>query len=63
MTWNLRLVKKDNVVVIRKVYYELMGNPISHAPVEFDSSNPAELKLYNDLARQGVNKPVLEFAV
>lgn len=63
MNWNLRLVKEDNVVKIRKVYYEIMGNPISHAPVEFDSSNPVELKLINDLARKGVNQPVLEFAV
>jgi hypothetical protein len=62
MNWNLRLVKEDNVVKIRKVYYEIMGNPISHAPVEFDSKNQAELKLINALAREGVNKPVLEFS-
>jgi hypothetical protein len=62
MTWNLRLVENNNSVEIRKVYYEIMGMPISHTTFSYDGTNQAEINRLEKMVDEAYTKPILKFA-
>ena len=62
MTWNLRLVENNNSVEIRKVYYEIMGMPISHTSFTYNGKTQAEVNYLETMLAEAYTKPVLKFA-
>jgi len=62
MTWNLRLVNNNNSVEVCKVYYEIMGNPVSYTSFNYDGTNQAEINLLEKMVDEAYTKPVLKFA-
>ena len=62
MTWNIRLVDNNKSVEIRKVYYEIMGNPISHTSFSYSGIDQAEINRLEKMVDEAYTKPVLKFA-
>ena len=66
MTWNIRLVYMDSsvrkAVQLRKVHYDILGCPISHSSFSHDSTNQAEVNLFEVLVNEAFEKPILKFA-
>jgi hypothetical protein len=66
MTWNLRLVDMSTPnyksVEIRKVHYEILGNPMLHTLATYDIKDQAEVDRYNAMVEEALLKPVLKFA-
>jgi hypothetical protein len=66
MTWNIRLVDMSGpthkAVELRKVHYEIMGNPISHTLFSYNGTDQAEINRLEKMVDEAFTKPVLKFA-
>lgn len=63
MSWNFRLVREDEIISLREVYYDDVGNP--------EMMTTGEVKIYAELGEdviwyqqhmaKGIMKPVLDY--
>jgi hypothetical protein len=59
--WNLRLVKMDEELEVREVYYDELGKPIGHTPAVVAGEDKQEIAEYLEWMVLALKKPVLEF--
>tara|TARA_Y100000385_G_scaffold83888_1_gene85979 strand:+ start:1975 stop:2205 length:231 start_codon:yes stop_codon:yes gene_type:complete len=63
MSWNFRLVREENVVSLREVYYDDNGKPelFSTGEVRVVESIDEELLWYREKLIEALQKPVVDY--
>lgn len=63
MSWNFRLVREDDVVRLREVYYDDIGNPemCTTSEVEIMESLDEDVLWYREKLIEGLQKPVVDY--
>ena len=63
MSWNFRLVREDDVVRLREVYYDDIGNPemCTTSEVEIMESLEEDVLWYREKLIEGLQKPVVDY--
>ena len=63
MSWNFRLVKDDDVIYMREVYYDDAGNPemMTTGEVKIFCDIGEDVSWYQKHMAEGILKPVLEY--
>ena len=63
MSWNFRLVRDEEVVTLREVYYDDHGCPemVSTGEVKIFTSIGEDVSWYQKHMAEGILKPVLEY--
>ena len=63
MSWNFRLVKEDETIALREVYYDKHGMPemCTTGEVRIIPSIGEDVSWYQEKIAEGVLKPVLNF--
>ena len=63
MSWNFRLVRDEEVVTLREVYYDDYGCPemVSTGEVKIFTSSGEDVTWYQSKMAEGILKPVLEY--
>ena len=63
MSWNFRLVREDDIVALREVYYDKYGMPemCTTGEVRIVTSIGEDVSWYQKKISEGVLKPVLNF--
>ena len=63
MSWNFRLVREEDVVRLREVYYDDIGNPemCTTNEVEIMESIGEDLVWYREKLIEGLQKPVVDY--
>lgn len=63
MSWNFRLVRDEEVVTLREVYYDDAGNPemMTTGEVKIFCDIGEDVSWYQKHMAEGILKPVLEY--
>ena len=63
MSWNFRLVREDDVVRLREVYYDDIGNPemCTTSEVEIMESLDEDVLWYREKLIEGLQKPIVDY--
>ncbi len=63
MTWNFRLVREDEIIALREVYYDDYGSPemCTTGEVKIYAQFGEDVLWYQEKIAEGVLRPVLDF--
>ena len=63
MSWNFRLVRDEEVVTLREVYYDDAGNPemMTTGEIKIFCDIGEDVSWYQKHMAEGILKPVLEY--
>ena len=63
MSWNFRLVREDEIIALREVYYDDQGRPemCTTGEVRIVTSIGEDVLWYQEHMAKGIMKPVLDY--
>ncbi len=63
MSWNFRLVREDEIISLREVYYDDVGNPemMTTGEVKIYAQLGEDVVWYQEHMAKGIMKPVLDY--
>lgn len=63
MSWNFRLVREDDIISLREVYYDDAGNPemVTTGEVKIYADLGEDVVWYQEHMSKGIMKPVLDY--